>query len=564
MHVCERLIFVVICQAVLITGALADEVRVAVAANFAATMDVLASRFETASGHTMLVSSGSTGGHYAQITSGAPYDAFFAADAERPQRLERENFAIAGTRFTYAVGKLALWSRQQNYVDAEGRVLDDGKFRFLAIANPDLAPYGAAARQVLKRRNLWNTLRERIVQGQDVTQSYAFVHSGSAELGFVAYSQLKRPGVEIEGSYWLVPQSEYTRIEQQAVLLKDLPAAREFLEFVRGPEGITIIGEFGYSQPDEGVAFTDDAGRTVSVPRDVQRVFAAGAPAEVLLYTLAPYRLVGRNHAPKEAALKWMPPEFRAPVLIQNLPERDDPGYDAELIALAPDLYVDYGTVDEDYVSSLEAVQSRTNVPGVIFDGALERIPDTYRRLGALVGERERGERLARESERILAKYKNALAPLRVYLACSADGLLPCLASSSSGEIALWLGAVNVAGTVDTAPPRLATLAEIKAWNPQAIVAPNEEALALWHTDPAWQEIAALRDGKAYAPPALPFSWGARPPSVNRMLGLVWLAYTLSARAPDAEFFADVRGLFAAYYHLDLTNEQIKTLVTSR
>lgn len=226
--------------------ALGAEIHVAVATNFRATMDALVAAFEARSEHTVTVSSGSTGSQYAQIRNGAPFDAFFAADAERPALLENEGKAIAGTRFTYAIGRLALWSARAGYVDAAGAVLATGEFRHLAIANPGLAPYGAAARDVLRARGLWDTLAPRIVQGQDIGQALSFVATGNAELGFVALAQIQRPGAELPGSHWLVPESLHAPIEQQAVLLRDTPAARAFLEFVQSAEARTLVRAYGY------------------------------------------------------------------------------------------------------------------------------------------------------------------------------------------------------------------------------------------------------------------------------------------------------------------------------
>jgi molybdate transport system substrate-binding protein len=227
----------------------ADEIRVAVATNFATTLDRLVARFEEVSEHTVVISTGSTGAHYAQIKNGAPFELFFAADVERPKLLEDEGVAVVGSRFTYAIGRVALWSPRAGFVDAEGRVLETTSFRHIAIANPDLAPYGAAAREILERRGLWAALRDRIVQGQDIGQTYSFVYSGNAELGFVAYSQLVRGDAPIEGSVWLVPAEMYTPIEQQVVLLKDAPAARAFLDFVKSPDARAIMRSFGYG-PD--------------------------------------------------------------------------------------------------------------------------------------------------------------------------------------------------------------------------------------------------------------------------------------------------------------------------
>lgn len=224
----------------------ADEIRVAVATNFVAAMQTLVDRFEERTGHTVLVSSGSTGSHYAQIKNGAPFEAFFAADAERPRLLEAEGAAVAGSRFRYAVGRVALWSRRPDYVDDGGKVLEGGDFRHIAIANPELAPYGAAAREVLAARGLWERLQPRLALGQDIGQAYSFVQTGNAELGFVAWAQLRRPGIEIHGSYWLVPESLHRPIEQEAVLLRDVPAARALVEFVASPEAREIIRSHGY------------------------------------------------------------------------------------------------------------------------------------------------------------------------------------------------------------------------------------------------------------------------------------------------------------------------------
>ena len=209
-------------------------------------MTELVSAFEAASEHTVVVSAGSTGAHYAQIKNGAPFELFFAADAARPTLLEAEGLAVRGSRVTYAIGRIALWIPRAGFVDAEGRVLETTSFRHLAIANPDLAPYGAAAREVLEQRGLWDALRDRIVQGQDIGQTYSFVYSGNAELGFVAYSQIARPQQPIEGSFWLVPEELHEPIEQQAVLLKDVPGARAFLAFVESPDAHAIIRSFGY------------------------------------------------------------------------------------------------------------------------------------------------------------------------------------------------------------------------------------------------------------------------------------------------------------------------------
>jgi len=223
-----------------------DVVRVAVASNFTGAIEALAEQFEQTSEYEVTISFGSTGKHYAQILNGAPFDLFFAADAHRPRLLEPEGVAVAGSRMTYAMGRLVLWSPMPDLVDSEGMILERGDFEHLAIANPDLAPYGLAAMEVLEGRGLWVDLQSRIVRGENVGQAYQYVHSGNAELGFVAYSQVMRPGAAIEGSYWEVPISLYSPIEQQVVLLVESVAARAFLDFVRSDEGLDIIRGYGY------------------------------------------------------------------------------------------------------------------------------------------------------------------------------------------------------------------------------------------------------------------------------------------------------------------------------
>ena len=228
---------------------LADEIRVAVASNFADTIREVAKGFENNTGHKVSVISGSTGKHYAQIINGAPFNLFFAADVRRARLLEEEGFIDAGSRFTYALGKLVLWSPAADYIDPHGRVVTDGGFRYLAVANPRLAPYGRAAREVLQGRGVWSSLRGRMVRGENIGQTFQFVSSGNAELGFVSYSQIKRPGQPIKGSFWEVPQPLYSSIEQQAVLLDDNDPARSFLDYVKSDEALEIIRGFGYGIP---------------------------------------------------------------------------------------------------------------------------------------------------------------------------------------------------------------------------------------------------------------------------------------------------------------------------
>jgi len=225
---------------------MAADIRVAAASNFSQAMTVLARSFEESTGHQVKLVFGSTGKHYAQVRNGAPFDVFFSADIERPRLLEEEGIAIAGSRFTYAIGKLVLWSPMADYVDSKGNVLEKGEFNYLAIANPVLAPYGRAAKEVLQSRGLWSEMKGKAVRGENIGQAFQFVNSGNAELGFVALSQVTKINQPIEGSFWKVPQGLYTPIEQQAVLLKENEVGRRFLSYIKSTAAMKIINDYGY------------------------------------------------------------------------------------------------------------------------------------------------------------------------------------------------------------------------------------------------------------------------------------------------------------------------------
>jgi molybdate transport system substrate-binding protein len=228
----------------------AAELKIAVASNFATTMQEVSDLFEARTGHEILLSSGSTGKHYAQIRNGAPYDLLFAADRQRPALLEEAKIAVPGSRFTYAIGRLVLWSTIPGLVDPEGAILAEGNFRHLAIANPRLAPYGSAAREALRRLGLWHEVSAKLVQGENIAQALAFVESGNAELGFVGFAQIRGAGLDRSGSIWMVPAELHAPIEQQAVLLRESEAAKSFLALVRGADGRRLIEHSGYEVPE--------------------------------------------------------------------------------------------------------------------------------------------------------------------------------------------------------------------------------------------------------------------------------------------------------------------------
>jgi len=229
----------------------AAEASVAVAANFTAPAQEIAEKFHAQTGHSAILSFGSTGQLYAQITQGAPFDILLSADAARPAQAEKDGLAVADTRFTYAIGRLVLWSADPGLVDTQGAVLRSGNFNHIAIANPDTAPYGAAAIQTLTALGAHEQVAPKIVQGESISQAYQFIASGNAELGFVALSQLTEKS---SGSRWIVPENLYTPILQDAVLLTrsaNNAAASAFLDFLKSPQGLAIIAAHGYGAPSE-------------------------------------------------------------------------------------------------------------------------------------------------------------------------------------------------------------------------------------------------------------------------------------------------------------------------
>jgi len=228
----------------------AGEVTVAVAANFTAPMQKIARAFEQDTGHKALLAFGSTGKFYAQIKNGAPFAVLLAADDETPARLEKEGLAIAGTRLTYATGRLALWSKTPNWVDDKGEVLRGSGFNKLAIADPKLAPYGAAAMEVIQHLGVQASVGPRLVQGESIGQTYQFVSTENAQLGFVALSQISLDGRISQGSAWIVPPSMHTPLKQDAVLLhagKDNPAAQALLAYLQGDKAKAIMRQYGYA-----------------------------------------------------------------------------------------------------------------------------------------------------------------------------------------------------------------------------------------------------------------------------------------------------------------------------
>ncbi|UAJ09157.1 molybdate ABC transporter substrate-binding protein [Glacieibacterium megasporae] len=241
-----RIVFAALTTIVVAAPLSAAETQVAVAANFTEPAKEIAAAYLKATGNTAVLSFGSSGAFYTQMAHGAPFEVFLSADADRPKKAEQDGLAVPGSRFTYAIGRLVLYSTIPGLVDAQGAVLKGGKFTHISIADPTAAPYGTAAMQTMTKLNVLATLTPKIVKGSSITQAYQFVATGAAELGFVAQSQVITVA---GGSRWLVPMTLHKPIDQQAVLLwtgAKNPAAAAFVKFLKGPEAVAIIKRYGY------------------------------------------------------------------------------------------------------------------------------------------------------------------------------------------------------------------------------------------------------------------------------------------------------------------------------
>ncbi len=228
----------------------AETLTIAVASNFAKPIKEISKLFEEKTGHKVKVAFGSSGKFYAQIQNGAPFHAFFSADQQKPKALEKSGLAVANSRFTYATGRLVLWSASDKLVDGEAMVLRQSRYKKLAIANPRLAPYGLAAKEVLSSLDLTGQTKAKLIYGENISQTFQFVSTGNADIGFVSYSQIINKGSVKNGSVWIVPETLHQPIRQDAVLLKTAKnnkAAEDFFTFVRSKAVVSIIESYGYS-----------------------------------------------------------------------------------------------------------------------------------------------------------------------------------------------------------------------------------------------------------------------------------------------------------------------------
>lgn len=246
----SKLLSTLLVTCLMSSGCYAAEVLVAVAANFAAPMQKIAPLFEQDTGHKAILSFGATGSFYAQIKNGGPFQVLLSADDETPLKLEKEGLGIVGSRFTYATGKLVLWSKQPGKVDDAGQILKAGNFQRLAMANPKLSPYGMAAHETLTKLDLLQTVQPKIVQGDNIAQTYQFVFTENAQLGFVALSQVFADGKIAQGSAWVVPSHLHSPLQQDALLLnagKNNPAAQALMDYLKSDKAKNIIKAYGYA-----------------------------------------------------------------------------------------------------------------------------------------------------------------------------------------------------------------------------------------------------------------------------------------------------------------------------
>lgn len=316
-------------------------------------------------------------------------------------------------------------------------------------------------------------------------------------------------------------------------------------------------------------AVTDAAGRSVQVPVPVARIFAAGPPASIMLYTLAPQALLGWNRPPREAELEFIVPAYRDLPELGRLTGRGDTANVEVVLAARPDVIVDYGSTGATFRSLAERVQEQTGIPYLLLDGAFRSIPETYRLLGGIVAVPERAEALAGYTERTFARVDAVLAEVpasarpRVYYGRGPDGLETGLAGSINVEVLEVVGASNVAAesSIGGNLSRV-SLEDVLRWNPEVILTLDEAFYTHATGSGLWSGIDAVRNGRVYVAPRLPFGWFDRPPSVNRLIGVLWLLAVLYPQHAQVDLAAETREFYRLFYHLELSDAQLERLLS--
>jgi iron complex transport system substrate-binding protein len=302
----------------------------------------------------------------------------------------------------------------------------------------------------------------------------------------------------------------------------------------------------------------------VEVPDRIERVMPAGQPAAVLLYTLAPEKMIGWPHSPGPAAKSLLGPRFTDLPALPSL-VRDGKVEAEQIKAARPDVILDYGSTSARYADRATMVQEATGIPVLLLDGKLERTPEIYRLLGAILGIGERATDLAGAAERMLAitrqraQARREAGPIRVYYARSADGLTTVTAASSLGDVLRLIGLVNVADGAQTGELSHVTRDQVYAWNPDIVVTNNP---AFWKArkEPDWADLPAIARDRVYLAPALPFGWIDEPPSVNRLLGLLWAGHTLYPAVYPEDLRAEAQDFYRRFYRIKLDDEQFEAL----
>jgi iron complex transport system substrate-binding protein len=319
-----------------------------------------------------------------------------------------------------------------------------------------------------------------------------------------------------------------------------------------------------FAAPADARSVVDATGRTVQVPDRIERVMPAGQPAAVLLYTIAPEKMVGWPHSPGPAAKSLLGASFAELPALPPL-VRDGKVQTEQIKAVRPDVILDYGSTSPRYTDRATMVQEAAGIPVLLLDGKLERTPEIYRLLGAVLGAEERAADLATAAERLIAitreraQARREAGPIRVYYARSADGLTTATAASSLGDVLRLVDLVNVADGAGTGELSHVTRDQVYAWNPDIVVTNNPE---FWKARQGldWASLPAVAQGRVYLAPALPFGWIDEPPSVNRLLGLLWAGHTLYPAVYPEDLRAEARDFYRRFYRIELDDEQFEAL----
>ncbi|HEX5997878.1 MAG TPA: iron ABC transporter substrate-binding protein [Hyphomicrobiaceae bacterium] len=348
-----------------------------------------------------------------------------------------------------------------------------------------------------------------------------------------------------------------------------LPTSRSLLAFLLVAfEALAALATAAAAQ-DSRRTVIDSAGRSVEIPQPVTRVLAAGPPASILLYTLAPEKMAGWVRAPRPAEKAFLAESVRELPEHGRLTGRGSTANLEVILRLKPDLIIDVGSVRPTYVSLADNVQAQTRIPYLLLDGSLDKTPEIYRRLGEWLGAKENAERLARYAEETLAAVGDRIAKIpdaerpRVYYARGVDGLVTGLGGSINMEVLERVGAVNVAAAAGRGGLTRVSIEQVLAWNPEVILVLDPAFYRSVQRDPLWSSVKAVRDKRVYLAPNLPYGWFDSPPGVNRLIGIRWLASVLYPRQFPESLRDMTRSFYKLFYHVDLTNTQLDGLLAS-